>query len=581
MSSRSSSPPKGPLYIGFDLSTQQLKGLVVNSDLKVVYLSIFDFDADSHGFPIKKGVLTNEAEHEVFAPVALWLQALDSVLDGLKKQGLDFSLVRGISGAGQQHGSVYWGQDAEKLLNGLDAGKRLQEQLEGAFSHPYSPNWQDSSTQKECDEFDGYLGGADKLAEVTGSKAHHRFTGPQILRFQKKYPDVYKKTSRISLVSSFLASLFLGHVAPLDISDVCGMNLWNIHKGAYDENLLKLCAGPHGVDDLKRKLGDVPEDGGIDLGKVHRYYVDRYGFSPECTVIPSTGDNPATILALPLRPSDAMVSLGTSTTFLMSTPSYKADPATHFFNHPTTPGLYMFMLCYKNGGLAREKIRDAINDAKNEKNPSNPWANFDSVALQTPPLGQASPSDPMKMGLFFPRPEIVPNLRAGQWLFNYDPSTGNLTETPNGENWNRPADEARAIIESQMLSLRLRSRGLTSSPGGNIPAQPRRVYLVGGGSKNKTIAKIAGEILGGSEGVYKLEIGDNACALGAAYKAVWALERKKDQTFEDLIGARWHEEEFIEKIADGYQKEAFERYGKAVEGFEKMEQLVLRQEERK
>jgi xylulokinase len=173
MSSRSSSPPKGPLYIGFDLSTQQLKGLVVNSDLKVVYLSIFDFDADSQGFPIKKGVLTNEAEHEVFAPVALWLQALDSVLDGLKKQGLDFSLVRGISGAGQQHGSVYWGQDAEKLLNGLDAGKRLQEQLEGAFSHPYSPNWQDSSTQKECDEFDEYLGGADKLAEATGSKAHH------------------------------------------------------------------------------------------------------------------------------------------------------------------------------------------------------------------------------------------------------------------------------------------------------------------------------------------------------------------------------------------------------------------------
>lgn len=164
---------KGPLYIGFDLSTQQLKGLVVNSDLKVVYLSIFDFDADSHGFPIKKGVITNEAEHEAFAPVAMWLQALDNVLDGLKKQGLDFSLVRGISGAGQQHGSVYWGEDAEKLLGGLDAGKTLEEQLSKAFSHPYSPNWQDSSTQKECDEFDAHLGSTEKLADVTGSKAHH------------------------------------------------------------------------------------------------------------------------------------------------------------------------------------------------------------------------------------------------------------------------------------------------------------------------------------------------------------------------------------------------------------------------
>jgi xylulokinase len=166
-------PSDTPLYIGFDLSTQQLKGLVVNSDLKVVHVAKFDFDADSHGFPIKKGVLNNEAEHEVFAPVALWLQALDGVLESLRKQGLDFSRVKGISGAGQQHGSVYWGQNAESLLRNLDSSKSLEAQLEGAFSHPYSPNWQDSSTQKECDEFDAALGKPEDLAQATGSKAHH------------------------------------------------------------------------------------------------------------------------------------------------------------------------------------------------------------------------------------------------------------------------------------------------------------------------------------------------------------------------------------------------------------------------
>ncbi|CAI7666969.1 unnamed protein product [Penicillium discolor] len=564
-----------PLYIGFDLSTQQLKGLVVNSDLKVVHVAKFDFDADSHGFPIKKGVLNNEAEHEVFAPVALWLQALDGVLESLRKQGLDFRRVKGISGAGQQHGSVYWGQNAESLLRNLDSSKSLEAQLEGAFSHPYSPNWQDSSTQKECDEFDAALGDREHLAQATGSKAHHRFTGPQILRFTRKHPEIYEKTSRISLVSSFLASLFLGHVAPFDISDVCGMNLWNIKKGEYDERLIQLCSGVFGVEGLKQKLGEVPEDGGLHLGSVHPYFVERFGFSPDCTVIPATGDNPATILALPLLPSDAMVSLGTSTTFLMSTPSYKPDPATHFFNHPTTPGLYMFMLCYKNGGLAREHVRDAINESLKDT-PAQPWANFDKVALQTAPLGQHNASDPMKMGLFFPRHEIVPNISKGQWRFTYDANTGSLKETTDG--WNSPQDEARAIIESQMLSLRLRSRDLTQSPGNGLPSQPRRVYLVGGGSKNKAIAKIAGEILGGVEGVYSLDVGDNACALGAAYKAVWGIERQPDQTFEDLIGQRWNEDEFIEKIADGYQKGVFEQYGQAVEGFEKMELKVLQQE---
>lgn len=164
---------QSPLYIGFDLSTQQLKGLVVNSELKVVYIAKFDFDADSTGFPIKKGVLVNEAEHEVFAPVALWLQAMDTVLESLRKQGLDFSRVKGISGAGQQHGSVYWGGEAEDLLRNLDPAKSLENQLPTAFSHPFSPNWQDSSTQRECDEFDAILGSQEKLAQATGSKAHH------------------------------------------------------------------------------------------------------------------------------------------------------------------------------------------------------------------------------------------------------------------------------------------------------------------------------------------------------------------------------------------------------------------------
>ena len=150
-------------------------------------------------------------------------------------------------------------------------------------------------------------------------------------------------------MSSFLASIFLGKIAPIDISDACGMNLWDIKLGAYNEKLMALASGSLDPSDLKTKLGDVPEDGAASFGNVSSYFVEQYGFDSSCIVAPATGDNPSTILALPLRPLDAMVSLGTSTTFLMSTPKYRPDPAVHFFNHPTTAGLYMFMLCYKNG----------------------------------------------------------------------------------------------------------------------------------------------------------------------------------------------------------------------------------------
>ncbi|ETN36865.1 uncharacterized protein HMPREF1541_07852 [Cyphellophora europaea CBS 101466] len=563
----------GPLYIGTDLSTQQLKALVVDSSLKKVYEAKFDFDADATGYEIKKGVMTNEAEGEVYAPVALWLQAMDTVLARLKDAGLDFSRVKGISGAGMQHGSVFWNAQAEKMLGSLDPSQGLEKQLQDAFAHPFSPNWQDASTQKECDEFDAVLGDETELAKVTGSKAHHRFTGPQILRYTRKHPEAYKKTHRITLVSSWLATIFRGKFAPFDISDVCGMNLWDIPNGRWHPKLLQLASGQFPVDELRPKLGDVPEDGGAHLGSISKYFVDRYGFSSDCEIIASTGDNPSTILALPLRQNDALVSLGTSTTFLMSTPQYKPDPATHFFNSPTTAGLYMFMLCYKNGGLARENVRDAINQATSIE--QNSWQQFDENLLSVKELARDDESKTMQLGLYFPRPEIIPNLPQGEWHYEYDPKSDKLSKSEKVRE--SPKEDARVIVESQMLSLRLRSRELVNSPGEGLPPQPRRVYVVGGGSRNKAIAKVAGEVLGGSDGVWKLDVGENACALGSAYKAVWAVERKEGETFEDLIGERWDESQFAEKIADGYNKDSYEKYGQAMKGFERMERELLKE----
>lgn len=160
---------------------------MVASNLKLVYSATVDFDADLSHHGITKGVLTNPAEHEIFAPVAMWLEALDLVLTRLQKDGLDFGRVKGVSGAGMQHGTVFWGPKAEEVLGHMDGSKGLAEQLvgrdesgnwkdgadHGVFAHGNSPNWQDASTQKQCEEFDKCLGSPEKLAEVTGSKAHH------------------------------------------------------------------------------------------------------------------------------------------------------------------------------------------------------------------------------------------------------------------------------------------------------------------------------------------------------------------------------------------------------------------------
>jgi xylulokinase len=372
----------------------------------------------------------------------------------------------------------------------------------------------------------------------------------------------------------------LGKIAPLDVGDVCGMNLWDMPNEKYNEQLLTLAGGSkEGGQELRQKLGEPCMDGSQRFGAVSNYFVERYGFSADCQVLPFTGDNPATILALPLRPLDAIVSLGTSTTFLMNTPAYKPDGSYHFFNHPTTEGHYMFMLCYKNGGLSRERIRDAL--PKPEPGGTG-WETFNKAIFDTPPLNINKPQDRAKMGLYFDLRETVPNIRPGTWRFTCNPSDGSdlRREGENPEGWTKETD-ARTIVESQALSMRLRSQNLVHSPRDSLPAQPRRIYLVGGGSLNPAIAQVIGEVLGGADGVYKLDVGGSACALGGAYKALWALERKDGETFDELLGARWKEEGSIEKVDQGYRGEGtYKAFGNVLGAFEEIERRLLAEEKR-
>ncbi|KFH43244.1 D-xylulose kinase A-like protein [Hapsidospora chrysogenum ATCC 11550] len=571
----------GPLYLGFDLSTQQLKAIVVDSDLKIIAQVKVDFDGDfGDKYGIKKGVHVRDSTGEVYAPVAMWMESLDLVLERLRDaMPVPMDRIKGVSGSGQQHGSVYWNDQAQGLLKGLDAGKPLAEQLAKALANEWSPNWQDQSTQSECDAFDSELGDREKLAQVTGSGAHHRFTGPQIMRQRRVNPDMYARTARISLVSSWLASVLMGDFAPLDVGDVCGMNLWDIPNQRYSEELLLLTAGgdKSAAAELRAKLGEPRMDGGGSMGTVSQYFVRKFGFSPDCQIAPFTGDNPATILALPLRPLDAIVSLGTSTTFLMNTPAYKPDGAYHFFNHPTTNGNYMFMLCYKNGGLAREKIRDEL--PKPEDGPgSTGWENFNKAVLDTPPLDVAKEGDRAKLGLYFQLRETVPNIRAGTFRFTCNPADGSDLRQESGA-WSKEVDP-RIIVESQALSMRLRSQNLVHPPDAErrLPAQPRRIYLVGGGSLNPAIARVIGDVLGGVDGVYKLDVGGSACALGGAYKALWAMERKDGETFDDLIGKRWKEEGSIQRVDQGFRDGTYQKYGNILGAFENMEKELLAQE---
>lgn len=178
----------------------------------------------------------------------------------------------------------------------------MAKQLDGAFSRSTIPNWQHSSTTAECRAIEAAFDSPDALARANGSRAHERFTGPQIMRFKRVDPVGYEATDRISLVSSFVPTLVCadGEIKGIDESDACGMNLWTMDEDerGWNRAVLEVVAGKSGASELERKLGVVETDGGRVVGKVGKWFVERYGFNPECSVFPGTGDDPATFLSL-------------------------------------------------------------------------------------------------------------------------------------------------------------------------------------------------------------------------------------------------------------------------------------------
>lgn len=96
----------------------------------------------------------------------------------------------------------------------------------------------DSSTTEECRILEELLGGPQALAEITGSRAFERFTGSQISKMFKERHEAYTNTERISLVSSFACSLFLGDIAPIEVSDAGGMNLLDIKTKDWCQDCL-------------------------------------------------------------------------------------------------------------------------------------------------------------------------------------------------------------------------------------------------------------------------------------------------------------------------------------------------------
>ncbi len=475
------------LFLGLDCSTQSLTGLVIDfKSKKVIYRYSINYDKELPHYQTKNGVIyINNNNNIIHSYPLMWIEALELLFTKFSNDNLPLFEIRAISGSGQQHGTVFLTNQFEAVLLNLDLKKSLITQIESTLSQQTSPIWMDSSTSKQCEEIRIQLGGLKSVVSILGSDIIERFSGPQIRKIYQEFPENYNMTSIIHLVSSFLASILLGKNAPIDHGDGAGMNLMNIRTKQWEDRALEATA-----PNLKNKLPSLTPSQSI-IGKLSSHFVKKFGFNPDTNLIVWSGDNPNSLIGVGLtEKGKAAISLGTSDTYFSYLKDLYLDfkGEGHVFGAPT--GDYMSLICYKNGSLARERIKDKFNLN---------WEEFSKLLNKSPPGNNGK----IMLPYFFP--EIVPHvLNSKVYRFGFDENDiyGNI----------------RGIIEAQFLSMRLHSKW--------IYEKPKIIYSTGGASANKKILQILANIF--NTNVLMFEITDSA-ALGAALRAAKAYYDNSDE----------------------------------------------------
>jgi xylulokinase len=471
-----------PLYLGLDSSTQSLSAIVLDIDAghrRVVFEESMPFDERFPEYGTEHGVLPSRDPAVAVSPPLMWAAALDAMM-ALVASSIDVSRLAAIAGSAQQHGSVYLNATAASALGSLDPGRPLAEQVQPMLSRAVSPIWMDSSTGTQCREIAAAVGGDASLAQYTGSRAFERFTGPQIRKFAAREPDAYAATDRIHLVSSFLASLLAGRHAPIDPGDGSGMNLMELKTRAWWDAAVTATA-----PGLAAKLPPLAPASSL-VGPLAVYWQKKYGF-PAAQVVLWSGDNPCSLIGTGLvREGRIAISLGTSDTVfgLMREPRVDTTGTGHVFGSPT--GEFMGLTCFKNGSLARERVRQQWKLT---------WDEFSAI------LASTAPGNNGRILLPWYEPEITPPVSSpGVRRYGLDD--------------NDRDGHVRGVIEAQMMAMAIHSAWM----GVEIDT----IHATGGAAANRQILQVMADVFDAD--VYQFEV-RNSASLGAALRAAEADAR--------------------------------------------------------
>ncbi len=284
------------MFIGLDLGTSGLKGILINDAQQVL--------AEASA-PL---TVSRPADGWSEQAPADWIAAAEAVMAELSRHAM--GKVRGIGLSGHMHGAT--------LLDSADQVLRP------------CILWNDTRSFAEAATMD-----ADpQFRAVSGNIVFPGFTAPKLAWVRAYEPEIWDRIAKILLPKDYLRLWLTGeHVA--EMSDAAGTS-W-LDTGARDWSDALLAATGLSRSQMPRLV-----EGAAVSGQVRADLALRWGLGAGVVVAGGGGDNAASGVGVGVvRAGDAFVSLGTSGVLFAANDGYQPDPATavHTFCH-ALPGTW-------------------------------------------------------------------------------------------------------------------------------------------------------------------------------------------------------------------------------------------------
>ena len=279
------------MYLGLDLGTSGLKGLVIDAGGAVV--------AEA------SAPLTVARPHPGWSEQdpGDWITAAQTVLRELGVQ-IDMAAIAAIGLSGQMHGATV-----------LDASDR-----------PLRPCilWNDTRAHAEATALDEN----PEFRAISGNIVFPGFTAPKINWLLFNEPEAWEQMAMVLLPKDYLRLWLTGeHVS--DLSDAAGTSWLDVAARDWSDVLLARM-------DLARTMVPRLVEGSAPSGGVRAALAQKFGLRAGIPVAGGAGDNAATAIGLGVaRGGQGFVSLGTSGVLFAATDGYAPAPETavHTFCH--------------------------------------------------------------------------------------------------------------------------------------------------------------------------------------------------------------------------------------------------------